>query len=83
MDKIRSDLFPYPDQSATPLLDLQCTTKSSFYLKGDEQYDPPMMIIDANITNDLGTACETFSLFHVSNRSKVRVEIVDDMISSR
>lgn len=50
--------FPYPDISATPLLDFQCTTKSSFYLIDDSVHDPPTIIIDANITNDVGSACE-------------------------
>lgn len=50
--------YPYPDVSATPLLDLQCTTKSSFYLTGDDEVDPPAIIIDANVTNDIGSACQ-------------------------
>ena len=50
--------FPYPGVSETPLLDFQCATKSSFYLTDDAVYDPPMIIIDANITNDIGSPCE-------------------------
>ena len=53
--------FPYPELSETPLLDFQCATKSSFYLDDDDQYDPPLMIIDANITNDIGTPCRRLS----------------------
>ncbi|ORX38738.1 hypothetical protein BD324DRAFT_650081 [Kockovaella imperatae] len=48
--------FPYPALSDSPLLDFQCTPRSSYYLENDAQYDPPMVIIDANITNDIGQA---------------------------
>ena len=50
-------LFPYPDVSQSPLLDFQCVTASSLYLENDGG-DPPMILIDANITYDVGQACE-------------------------
>jgi hypothetical protein len=50
--------FPYPSTSSAELLDFQCATASSFYLEGDEANDPPQIIIDANITHDIGSACE-------------------------
>ena len=50
--------FPYPETSSVPLLDFHCTPRSSFYLENDGQYDPPTIIIDANITDDVGQTCE-------------------------
>lgn len=52
--------FPYPTMSSTPLLDFQCTPRSSYYLENDAQYDPPMIILDANVTYDVGQSCEFF-----------------------
>ena len=54
--------FQYPQVSSAPLLDFQCTPRSSFYLENDEQYDPPTIIIDANITYDVGQSCESCSI---------------------
>jgi hypothetical protein len=50
--------FLYPEQSSTPLLDFQCTTASNLYLENDEANDQPMLLLDANITSDVGSTCE-------------------------
>jgi hypothetical protein len=50
--------FLYPEQSSTPLLDFQCTTASNLYLENDEANDQPMILLDANITSDVGSTCE-------------------------
>lgn len=65
-ERPEGSLFPYPQISDTPLLDFQCTTKSSIYVEGDEQYDQPMILVDTNITYDVGQACEwcLFAYYH-------------------
>jgi hypothetical protein len=55
-------LFDYPQQSDSALLDFQCATASSLYLSGDDVNDPPMMLVDANITHDIGQTCQSFLL---------------------
>lgn len=50
--------FPYPSMSSSPLLDFQCTPRSSYYLENDAKYDPPTIIVDTNITYDIGQSCE-------------------------
>jgi hypothetical protein len=43
--------------SKVDLLDFRCTSSSSIYLAGDET-DRPSVILDANITRDVGKPCE-------------------------
>lgn len=52
-------LFPYPAVSSAPLLDFRCVTASSLYLQGDEANDQPMVLVDTNITYDVGQACKS------------------------
>jgi hypothetical protein len=49
--------FAHPKTSQVDLLDFRCTTSSSIYLAGDET-DRPSVILDANITRDVGKPCE-------------------------
>lgn len=59
-------LFPYPEISSSPLLDFRCVAASSLYLQGDEANDKPMILVDTNITNDVGQSCgfnSRFALF--------------------
>ena len=51
-------LFPYPQVSSQPLLDFQCVTASSLYISGDDQYDPPAILVDTNVTYYVGQACK-------------------------
>ena len=51
-------LFPYPQMSDQALLDFRCVTASSLYISGDDQYDPPMILVDANVTYDVGQPCK-------------------------
>ncbi|ORX39556.1 hypothetical protein BD324DRAFT_648197 [Kockovaella imperatae] len=62
-------LFDYPPKSEQPLFDFQCTTKSSIYIEGDDHYDPPMILVDTNITHDIGQP------YHSDWSSKVRVDV--------
>jgi hypothetical protein len=57
-------LFPYPSYSDTPLMDFRCVTASSLYLEGDDASDPPMILIDANITHDVGQPCKLDPLLY-------------------
>ena len=54
-------LFPYPAQSDQPLLDFRCVTASSLYISGDDQHDPPAILVDTNVTYDVGQPCEWVS----------------------
>jgi hypothetical protein len=56
-------LFPYPSYSDTPLLDFRCVAASSLYLVADDANDPPKILIDANITHDVGQSCKPARLF--------------------
>ena len=64
--------FPYPEKSNVPLLDFRCTPRSSYYLEGDAEYDPPSMIIDTDITYDVGEACK-LQFFNVQPPSLILI----------
>jgi hypothetical protein len=49
--------FKYPSSSFNPLLDFRCTAASSIYLVGD-QTDSPALIVDGNLTHDVGSPCK-------------------------
>ncbi len=51
-------LFEYPKSSDQPLLDFRCVTASSLYISGDDKNDPPSILVDTNVTYDVGQACE-------------------------
>jgi hypothetical protein len=51
-------LFKYPPISDVPLLDFHCVTASSLYISAYGDPDSPAVIIDANITRDIGSPCE-------------------------
>lgn len=62
-------LFPYPRGSDQPLLDFRCVTASSLYISGDDQHDPPKILVDTNVTYDVGQPCEsTFIVLHSISR---------------
>jgi hypothetical protein len=58
---VQDTFFQCPQVSDGPLLDFRCHTASSIYLQDDLIWDPPQMIFDANITQDVGQPCENSS----------------------
>ncbi|ORY35572.1 hypothetical protein BCR39DRAFT_510866 [Naematelia encephala] len=59
--------FVYPSQGQhdASLLDFRCIPASSIYLTGDilenGNEDPPMLIIDTNLTRDIGEPCDAIA----------------------
>lgn len=43
------------------MLDLQCVTASSLYIEGDDGYDPAKILVDTNVTYDVGQPCKRSS----------------------